>query len=242
MRLRRLALVALGFVGCESLRPPAPPPSQPVPLAASRVLSPAKPRAALETISLQEPAPAPPAEPDRLTLTAEALERGDRAAAAGHLAAYVRRHPEQFMFRAQLAEMLVRDGKDDAAKVHFETFAADATNATGVARDQLVHAHTRLMEIAQRADDRFGETFHRGAGLLLLVKQMEKATTPDEEFREEMLCKALRALTEAKERNPADTRVRLQLAEVYDRTGNRRAAAAERAAGGGLVMPGEPRP
>jgi thioredoxin-like negative regulator of GroEL len=189
----------------------------------------------------QAPTPAPPAEPDHLTLTAECLEKGDHAGAATHLEAYVRRHPDQFMFRAQLAELLVRLGKDDAAKAEFEAFAADAAKAPG-ARNQLVHAHTRLMEIAQRAGDRFAEAYHRGAGLLLLVKQLEKAGDPDEGFREEVLCKALRALQEARELDPADMPARLRLAEVFDRTHNRRAADAERAATDVLRLPHEPRP
>jgi predicted Zn-dependent protease len=180
----------------------------------------------------------PLADTDPLTLAAECLERGDSAAAAIHLEAYVRRHPEQLMFRAQLAEMLLRVGRDDDAKVHYERFAADAEAATGAPRTRLVDAHTRLMEIAQRADDRFAEVFHRGVGLLLLVQEQDRSPDRDADFCEEMLCKALRALAEAKELRPADPRVRVYLAEVYDRTGNPRGADAERAAAKGGFVPG----
>ena len=38
-----------------------------------------------------------------------------------------------------------------------------------LATPHLVTAHIRLRDIAAGADDRFGEAFHRGAGLLLLV-------------------------------------------------------------------------
>ena len=51
---------------------------------------------------------APETEPDSLTLAAECLERGDRARAAVHLEDYVCQHPDQWMFRVQLAEMLLR--------------------------------------------------------------------------------------------------------------------------------------
>jgi predicted Zn-dependent protease len=169
---------------------------------------------------------------------AECLEKGDRASAAGHLEAYVRLHPEQIMFRAQLAELLVRLGRDDAAKFHFEQFAADASRATGAPKDHLVHTHTRLMEIGQRTADRFAELFHRGTGLLLLVAEEDGKPDRDTDFCEEMLCKAIQALTEAKELKPGEPRVRAALAEAYDRTGNRRAADAERAATRTAALPG----
>jgi hypothetical protein len=95
------------------------------------------------------------------------------------------------------------------------------------------------MELAQHSEDPFGELFHRGVGLLLLVKQEDAAGDRDEPFCEEMLCKALRALADAKELKPGDPRVRVYLAEALDRTGNRRAANAERAAARGGVVSGE---
>lgn len=176
--------------------------------------------------------PEPPAPADSLSLAAEAIGRGDKAAAVPHLEAHVRDHPRQLMFRAQLAELLVVLGRDDAAKVHFERFTDDAGTATGAAKDHLIHAHTRLMEIGQRDGDRFAEVFHRGVGLLLLVKEQDGDPRRDEPFCEEMLCKALKALREAQELKPHEARVRAWLAEAYDRTGNRRAADAERVAAG----------
>src|SRR5438045_3695670 len=47
---------------------------------------------------------------DPLTLAAECLEAGDESAACTHLEAHVRAHPEQIMFRAHLAELLVKVG------------------------------------------------------------------------------------------------------------------------------------
>jgi hypothetical protein len=141
------------------------------------------------------------------------------------------------MFRAQLAELFVRLGRDGDAKCHFERFATDARRATGAPKDHLVHVHTRLMEIGQRTGDRFAEVFHRGTGLLLLAAEEDGKTDRDADFCEEMLCKALQALAEAKELKPAEPRVRAALAEAYDRTGNRRAADAERAATRTAALP-----
>jgi thioredoxin-like negative regulator of GroEL len=263
--LRRYAVVAaLAFVGCESLRKPAP--NQVTDVRQEKTPADLSPRklgegnvgrpfwAVSQTAQKGRPteefaevreadkagegSSAPPElQADPLTLAAECLEKGDRAGAAVHLEAYVRLHPEQIMFRAQLAELLVRVGRDEAAKLHFERFAADAGRATGAPKDHLVHVHTRLMEIGQRGGDRFAELFHRGAGLLLLVAEEDGKPDRDADFCEEMLCKALKALAEARELKPGEVRVRVALAEAYDRAGNRRAADAERSATRNGVLP-----
>ncbi|MBA4188509.1 MAG: hypothetical protein C0467_10935 [Planctomycetaceae bacterium] len=237
---RRWAMVAvIGFAGCESLKTsPAPAPTEPVPVVSAPPRVAAKqsvvvPASATEPRLEAEPDPAP----DPLSLAAECLVRGDHANAAVHLESHVREHPDQLMFRAQLADLLVRVGREETAKVHYERFAIDARRSTGVPRKHLVHVHTRLMELAQRDGDRNTEVFHRGVGLLLLTEEQDGLPDRDEGFCEEMLCKAMKALTEAKELNPGDARVRLRLAEVYDRMGNRRAADAERAVARTAVLP-----
>lgn len=243
--VRRWAVVAVaGFVGCESMKNPQPAPvAVQHPLAATAA-TPEAPRVASLQLTEERPRPATPAaqppdapEPaDALTLAAEALDRGDKGVAAVHLEAYVRLHPEQLMFRAQLADLLVKVDRPDDARVHYERFAVAARNATGVPKSHLVHVHTRLMEIGQRSGDRFAELYHRGVGLLLLVKDEDGKPDREAEFCEEMLCKAMKALVEAKELNPNETGVRVYLAEVYDRMGNRRAASAERTAASGSVV------
>jgi thioredoxin-like negative regulator of GroEL len=224
VRILGPAVGVLALLGCGLTRGPLPElaPDTPVPSVASTPSAPA----------------ADPAG-DPLTLAAECMERGDESGAAIHLEAYVRGRPEHLMFRAQLAEMLVRVGRDADAKAHYERFAADAQAATGAVRGRLVTAHTRLMEIAQRDHDRFGELFHRGVGLLLLAKEQDKLADGDPAFGEEMLCKALKALAEARDLRPSDARVRAYLAEAHERTGNRRAADAERAATRERLVPGQ---
>jgi tetratricopeptide (TPR) repeat protein len=240
MRLHWLALVALTLIGCGL--PHGPLPVGGPPLATGKL-----PDAPGDKWARWDPSvssiPLVPAldesEPDTLTLVAECLERGDCAKAAIHLEAYLCRHTDQLLFRAQLAELLIRAGRDDTAKAHYERFIAEAQTTTGPLCDHLVAAHTRLMEIAQRNDDHFAELFHRGAGLLLLVKQHEKSADADAGFGEEMLCKAMKALAEAKKLNPNDARARVYLAEAYERSGNRRAACAERAGTRLVATPGQ---
>jgi hypothetical protein len=176
---------------------------------------------------------------DPLTLYSESLKDGDKVTAAKHLATYVRRHPDQVMFRLQLAELQIQTENDANARVQFEQFVSSAQTGPAAVRKYLVHAHTRLMEIAQRTNDPFAELFHRGVGLLILVQEQDNNPDRDDGFCEEMLCKSLRALNEAKEQKPGDKRVCVYLAEVYDRMGNRRAGKNERGAARKGVIPGE---
>lgn len=173
----------------------------------------------------------PPAElaaddTDALTLAADAIERGDRPAAATHLEAYVAAHPGEPMFRAQLAELLWKLDRPDDARAHFERFVAAAQDGPPAVRGHLVHAHTRLMLIARAADDRAAEEFHRGAGLVRLADQL--ADAPDE--REAALGQAVKALTAARNLRPGDPRPHAYLALAHARGGDARAAAAARAA------------
>jgi len=243
---RRWAIVAsvahvalIGFVGCESLKTSLPPaPTEPVPVLSAPLRVAAQqslvvPASAAEPLPDVEPDPAP----DPLSLAAECLGRGDHANAAVHLEAHVRENPDQVMFRVQLAELLVRVGRDDTARIHFERFATDARRSTGPPRKHLIHVHTRLMEIAQRNDDRFGEVLHRGTGLLLLAEEQDGFADRDEGFCEEMLCKAMKALREAKDLDPGDMQVRVRLAEAYDRMGNPRAAESERTVARSALLP-----
>ena len=238
MRLGWLALTAVVIAGCESLKenPSVTSGTGVVSVADAREASAAVPVAAIAPVAqdsgLAVPgAASPDSLDDPLTLAAECLERGDQPAAVTHLDAYVRLHPEQIMFRAHLAELLLKLDRLEESKRQFEEFIFAAQEATGPPRSHLVHCHTRLMEIGQREDDGFDEAFHRGVGLLLLMKQQEAASDrPDGGMMEEILCKALAALHEAKELQPEDSRVHFYLAEAYDRAGNRRAADVARAA------------
>ena len=224
MRKRWLAVGALAAFGCQTMVAPDPHIAAGLPVVPSeqdpgrRVNPP-----------LFDEAPA-----DHLALAAECTGRGDQPAAASHLERYVCANPDQLMFRAHLAELLFKIDQPERAKFHFETFIAEAQTATGPPNAHMVHCHTRLMEIGGRGDDRYTEMLHRGVGLLILVKDAEA----DDEFREEMLCKAIKALLEAKECKPTDARVQVYLADAHALAGNRRAADAARGAARSFATPG----
>ncbi len=246
MRVALLLVLAGAVGGCESLRPfaPASAPVKPPPVTAPiRVIGkpPEAPKTSAEVLRASATQPAPvqsPGEDDPLVLVAQCLERADHLGAAKHLEGYVRQHADQPMFRLQLAELYLRADRTPEAKCHYEWFVADAQAGPITLRAHLVTAHIKLREIAVGTGDQFGEAFHRGVGLLLLVKEQDGAKDRDEAFCEEMLCKAFRALTEAKEQKPGNARARAYLAEVHDRTGNRHAANAERTAARADVVSG----
>jgi hypothetical protein len=137
-----------------------------------------------------------------------------------------------------LAELLLRLDRITEAKAEFEQFIAAAQKATGPVRGHVVHCHTRLMEIAQRADDPFAEAFHRGVGLVLIVANLDATGATEDDSREEIVCLAVTALMEARERRPTDPRAALYLAEAHDLAGNRRAAEVSRTAARNMLAPG----
>lgn len=228
MRRAGFVLLVVAGAGCEALRPaPEVPASvRAVPAAPLKPLAaPVVPPSASAVLLASAKQTAPD---DPLTLVAQCLGRGDSLCAAGHLETYVRAHPDQPLFRYQLAELYARSDRPAEARLHYERFVTEAEGPT--LRPQVVAGHIKLMGMAQQSGDRFGELHHRGAGLLLLMREQDGATDRDPIFCEEMTCKALRALTDAKELKPNDPRTRVLLAEALDRVGSRQAAAAERAA------------
>lgn len=219
------SLVALS--ACESMRPVTPPvalPVQPV------VAKPVPPASAIEVMRAAARAPAEPqtALYDPLASAAECLSRNDYGSAATHLETHVRTHPDQPLYRLQLAQLYVRTANTAAATEQLERFVADAQPAPAL-RKYVPDAHTKLMGLAQARGDRFAEQFHRGAGLLALLAELDADPERDAGFCEEVLCKALKALNSAKQLKPSDPRVALYLADAYARSGNAHGAASERA-------------
>jgi cytochrome c-type biogenesis protein CcmH/NrfG len=153
---------------------------------------------------------------EALTKAAQLLDQGQDSAAVPHLRTYVQANPDAVMVRAHLAELLFRQGIRDESRDHFEHFVGLAQPMKGSVENHLVHVHTRLMELASKAEDDFEEELNRGIGLLLLVKKWR--TSPerrDEDSEEQTLMKAVKALRAAKELKPTDARVSLYLGEAY---------------------------
>ncbi|QEL15448.1 tetratricopeptide repeat protein [Limnoglobus roseus] len=198
---RWLVLVCLATAGCVTLGPPAPAPV--VPEAGEAV--------------------------DHLAMAADALAEGEERKATVYLSAHLSDHPDEAMTRAQLAELLFRQQRPVEARAEFEQFVATAQPMTGVPQKHLLHAHTRLMLIAQDEHDAYAEQLHRGIGLLTLVKGWDAdATRRDEAAANETLAKAVKALRAARAEKSGDARANLYLVMAYTRMGQPSAARAAR--------------
>src|SRR5438105_1143875 len=75
---------------------------------------------------------------DSVELAADCLARGDDAGAASHLTRHVTTHPDQLVFRAQLAEVLARLDRLPEAQAHLTAAAAQAQTGSAAARNRLV--------------------------------------------------------------------------------------------------------
>lgn len=157
----------------------------------------------------------PDEEIDHLRAAALLVDRGEIAPAIPHLQAHLKRYPDAPMIRAYLAELLLKVGHGGEAKVQYERFISEASHGDTLSKQHLVHAHTKLMEIAAEADDDFREHLHRGIALLLIVSHSAGSTAAGgEALNEQTLHKAATALKAAILAKPSDPRPLLYLHEV----------------------------
>lgn len=153
--------------------------------------------AAVELPSL--PAPAALTSPAQTNLTTElsqaaaCIERGDEADAIVILTRHLEAHPTHTTIRAYLAEIHFRRGDWQAARMEFDRFVAEAQLAD-LETPRLVHAHTRLMAVAEKLKDKYSEHLHRGIGLYLLGRQ---ASATDSGAAERYWCGAAGELARA---------------------------------------------
>jgi tetratricopeptide (TPR) repeat protein len=139
-------------------------------------------------------------------------------------------YPDAVMIRAYLADLHFKLGEVVKAKQQYTRYVHDAAGMAGTAGKHLVHGHTRLMHIAAAGEDAFAESFHRGVGLVLLVRQWDAeaaaGTAELDALTESTLVRAAEALKVAREVEPNDPRVLVYLAEIWGRLGQPSAARA----------------
>jgi tetratricopeptide (TPR) repeat protein len=162
-------------------------------------------------------------ETDHLEHAANKLKLGDDAAAIKHLQAHIQASPDAVMVRAYLAELFYKSGDARNARTQFARFVQDADRLGGTAAKQhRVHAHTRLMELAQELNDPAAEARHRGVGLVLLAEPWERDTTE----WETTMSQAVVVLRQATELQPDDAVAWYYLAVAQERMGQPAAAEA----------------
>jgi tetratricopeptide (TPR) repeat protein len=162
---------------------------------------------------------------NHLSLAAAYLDKGDEAGACPHLALYLAANPDHLIVRVQYAELLLRLDRPAEARREFRRCAADAQQETDLHVRQLIHCHSRLMEIAEAAEDEYDEHLHRGIGLYLLARESDlRGSGGDDRTPEGTLCKAAAELTLARIQRPEEAQPCWYLYEVWSRLDQQRAA------------------
>jgi tetratricopeptide (TPR) repeat protein len=163
---------------------------------------------------------------NHLSLAAAFLAQGQDEQAAPHLAEYLEAQPDHLVIRAHYAELLLRLERRGDARAQFERFIAEAQDHETLARQHLVHCHSRLMEIAEGEEDEYAEHLHRGIGLYLLGHQRARLDDPDgAPAAEGLLCKAAGELTVAQLRRPNEARPWWYLYAVWSELAQQQPAA-----------------
>jgi tetratricopeptide (TPR) repeat protein len=155
---------------------------------------------------------------NHLSLAAAYLESGNDAEACTHLAKYVEGHPEELVIRTHYAELLLRLQRLKEGCAEFERFIADVQERGDESLRQLIHCHSRLMDVAEAEDDEYAARLHRGIGLYLLARQRASLTEPEGDLPVEgLLCKAAGELSMARALRPGEARPCWYLYAVWTR-------------------------
>jgi predicted Zn-dependent protease len=203
--------------GCTALAPQSatsPVSSDPQPAVATQ------PRVSNKPASVVARSPGPDAK-KLLTEAAKCLDEGDEAAALPLLQEYVAAHPDHASIRAHLAELLLRLHKPDEAKRQLERYVADAQQQGEPVDQQLIHAETRLVEIACGEEDAYAERLHRGIGLYVLAERAAKADEVDDAFVEKTLFQAVEELKAAVKERSEEPRPHWYLYQAWSELGQR---------------------
>ena len=163
---------------------------------------------------------------NHLSIAAAYLDKGDDEHAGEHLAHYLEARPHHCSVRAHYAELLMRLNAVQAPRLQWERFDADAQDQGGTAAGELVHCHSRLMEIAEREEDEYAAHLHRGIGLYLLARQQESESADGDGLSpESLLCRAAGELIQALRLRPDEARPSWYLFEVWSQLSQRQPAA-----------------
>jgi tetratricopeptide (TPR) repeat protein len=139
-----------------------------------------------------------------LQLAAKCLDADDPAGALPHLSGYVTNHPDHAVIRAHLAEVLFRLDRRAEARREFEHYIADAQQQGAPADRHLIHAHTRLVDLAAAEKDDYRQHLHRGIGLYELARRTDKDA--GDPTTQRLLCRAIKELELARKTRPDEAR------------------------------------
>ena len=160
-----------------------------------------------------------------MSLAAAHLDVGNDEAAAAHLGKYLAAHPEHTIVRSHYGELLLRLHRCREARRAFERFTAEAQDGGDELTRHLVHAHTRLMEIAEGEEDEYAIRLNRGLGLYWLARERTALADAEGELAaESLLCRAARELDRARRARPGEARPCWYLYEVWSQLAQKQLA------------------
>jgi Tfp pilus assembly protein PilF len=160
-----------------------------------------------------------------MSLAAAHLEAGHDKEACEHLARYLQAHPEHTLIRSHYAELLLRLRRPRAARCEFERFSAEAQDSDDAVQRHLVHAHTRLMEIAEGERDEYAIRLNRALGLYWLARQRAAVKSPRDDLPAEgLLWRAAGELDHALRERPGEARPCWYLYAVWSLLGQKQVA------------------
>jgi hypothetical protein len=153
-----------------------------------------------------------------LSLAAAWLDRNDDVKASLYLALYVAAHPEHLGVRFQYIELLERQKRSAEVKMELDSLICDIQEMDTVPEDQLIHCHSKLMQMGEATENEYEEHLHRGIGLYLLSRQRDMlGKDPETLCSEGLLCKAAAELTLASRIRADEARPQLYLHAVWSR-------------------------
>ncbi len=183
-----------------------------------------------------------------LSLAAAYQGKSEDELAALYMAQYLELQPDHFTARAQYADLLLGLNQPTEARQQLERFIADIQDCEELARQHLVHSHTRLMAIAESEKDSYGEHLHRGIALYRLACRQQAEAEHSDKYGdvESLLCRAAGELALARGFGPDEARPSWYLYEVWTLLGQHEIArrslrAAEAAAVFSYLTPVEQR-
>jgi hypothetical protein len=125
-------------------------------------------------------------------------------------------HLQPLLIRLHYAELLISHQRQAEAKVEFERLIGEAEELSPFPLRQLIHSHSKLMELAIADDDDYAEHLHRGIGLYYLASQSyELGQTSGKLNVESLLCQAAGELSLAKLQKPSEARPCFFLYQVW---------------------------
>jgi len=151
-----------------------------------------------------------------LSLAAAHVHKGEDEQAAPWLGRYVALQPDHLVARSHYAELLYKLKQPDAAQVQYQRFVREMQIRQTLPMSHLVHAHTRLMEIARAHQDEPGENLHRGIALFWSAEADPEA--------ERLRIQATVHLMQARNQRPESARACWYLYRVWSRLGQQQTA------------------